>query len=131
MIFITQQQKRHSFQKDGFTYTSRKIHGRLRRVKIKKKSNGKEQVLMRHPYKRGVKPKAKFLTSQEARKINATRSKRSQALDEKKSAKLTYSTNWEKNPGKYDYPGVDTKKKRIKGSPKKKQKRTKQTEIKN
>lgn len=40
------------------------------------------------------------------------RSKRAQTADSKKTAKVVTDMRWKKNPGKYDYPGVDTKKKK-------------------
>lgn len=101
--------------------TTRKIRGQKRKVEITRKKNGKESIKILSPKKLGRKKKThRPLPVKEAKKIHAKRSKRSRILDEKKANKKQIKdARWKKSPERFDFPGVDTLKKKSKQPEKK------------
>lgn len=90
--------------------TKRLIRGQTRKVKVKAKTvNGKrkESIKLLNPKR----PRAynKHLTRAEARKVHKKRSFRAKAADAKKTSRIDTTERYAKYPGKYDFPGVDTK----------------------
>jgi hypothetical protein len=92
--------------------TTRKIRGVKRKVEITKKKNGKESIRILKKKKVGKKPLLKVVPIARgvAQHIQSLRSGKARTSDAKTtSKKVVKDARWKKNPGKYDYPGVDTK----------------------
>ena len=99
--------------------TTRQIRGEKRQVEITRKKDGKESI--RILKKKKSKTTSKKLSFKEAKRIQKTRSKQARNRDSKTtSKKLVKDSRWKKNPGKFDFPGIDTK-----GKGKKTEKETK------
>ena len=87
-------------------FATKTIRGEKRAVEITFDSEGKKHTRVVTPkkIKRKVFPIAK------ARKHQETRSKQARTRDSKTtSKKVIRDARWKKEPGKFDYPGVDTK----------------------
>lgn len=86
-------------------FATKTIRGERRKVKITIK-NGKKHTNVVSPKKR----KRKVFPISKARKFQGTRSKQARNRDSKTtSKKVIRDARWKKNPGSFDYPGVDTK----------------------
>ena len=91
--------------KDETYFATRTIRGERRKVKITIK-DGKKHINVVTPKKR----KRKVLPIAQARKFQGTRTKQARTRDAKTtSKKVIRDSRWKKDPGKFDYPGVDTK----------------------
>lgn len=87
-------------------FTTKKIRGERRKVKISFDKKGKKHTNVVSPKKR---PRKVFPISK-ARKVQETRSKQARNRDSKTTSKnVIRDSRWKKNPGSFDYPGVDTK----------------------
>jgi hypothetical protein len=90
----------------------RKIRGEKRDVVITRYKDGKESVNMWVKKKRGRKPLIDVvpLARGVAEHIQSFRSGKARNRDSKTtSKKIVKDSRWKKNPGMYDYPGIDTK----------------------
>ena len=91
--------------------TTRKINGEKRRVEITRLKSGKEKIRIlkkKNPKKR--KTTAKKLSVKEAKRIQSYRTKQARNRDSKTtSKKVIRDERWGMYPGKFDYPGIDTK----------------------
>lgn len=105
--------KTQTKKKTKKTYkTTRKIRGEKRRVEITRKKNGKETIRILKKKTVGKKPRLKRIkiSSSMAENVQSSRSGKSRNLDSRTtSKKLVKDSRWISNPGKFDYPGVDTK----------------------
>lgn len=87
-------------------FATRKIRGEKRKVKISFDKKGKKHTNVVSPKKR----KRKVLPILLARKFQAKRTKQARNRDSKSTSKnVIRDSRWKKNPGKFDYPRVDTK----------------------
>jgi len=87
-------------EKRVLTYERVRAHGKNRNLKVKLVKNVPA-------------PDSKGLNVAQAKKIHAKRSKKAREMDEKSTAKeVTTGKKWQRHPERYDYPSVDTKKKK-------------------